>query len=230
MPYMGEPGEWDERVPPENTFATLALVLGIVGIFTLLPAIPAVILGILGLRRAAKHPARPGQGFSLAGLILGIIGSVFLVVTLFLFFAIWLPFFKTFMHTATAEQEIRSIINSLEMERKQNRSLPRSLKKFLKEPPSDAHFENDTLVLPGMRAKLFTSADRNSYVLVVIRHISNDEGGWFSDLLKTIPNLQIVHNGVMCKVSVQAVRMPSSYGEALKLFETAKRLARHSKD
>ncbi|GEM_PF-2820392 len=230
MRYMDEPREWDERVPPENTFATLALVLGIVGIFTLLPAIPAVILGILGLRRAAKHPTRPGQGSSLAGLVLGIIGTVFLVVTLFFFLSVWLPFFSAAMRIATAEQKIRPIINSLEMERTQNKPLPHTLKNFLKKPPPDTHFEDDTLVLPRMRAKLFTSADRNSYVLVVIRHIPNGEGGWFSDLLKAIPNLLIVHNGDTCEVSVQAVKMPSSYGEALKLFETAKKLPRHSRD
>ncbi|RKY16529.1 MAG: hypothetical protein DRP63_05220 [Planctomycetota bacterium] len=230
MRYMDEPREWDERVPPENTFATLALVLGIVSIFTLLPAIPAVILGILGLRHAAKHPTRPGQGFSLAGLILGIIGSVFLAVTLFFFLSVWLPFFSAAMRIATAEQKIRPIINSLEMERTQNTPLPGTLKDFLKEPSSDAHFEDDTLVLPGIRAKLFTSADRNSYVLVVIRHITNGEGGWFSSLLKAIPNLQVVHNGDTCEVSLQVLKMPSSYREALKLFETAKKLARHNRD
>lgn len=58
-----------------NGIATAALILGILSLFlSILTGIPAIICGAIGLSRAKE--ARTGTGTALAGLLMGILGSV----------------------------------------------------------------------------------------------------------------------------------------------------------
>lgn len=58
-----------------NGMATAALILGILSLFlSILTGLPAIICGVIGLSRAKE--ARTGTGPALAGLLMGILGSV----------------------------------------------------------------------------------------------------------------------------------------------------------
>jgi type II secretory pathway pseudopilin PulG len=63
-----------------NSLATVALVMGIIGLCFPLLSIVALICGIIGLSNAGKHPAKPGQGPALAGIILGALGIVMIPI------------------------------------------------------------------------------------------------------------------------------------------------------
>lgn len=60
----------------------LAVAAGYVGLFciTILPSPIAVVLGIFALRDIKKHPQKLGTGRAIFGLIMGIIGTIILVL------------------------------------------------------------------------------------------------------------------------------------------------------
>lgn len=63
-------------------FAIASFVLGLIP-FTILGPFAAVILGIVGLDRIRKHPERyRGKGFAVAGIILGLLVAVLLLIAL----------------------------------------------------------------------------------------------------------------------------------------------------
>ncbi|OWK36331.1 DUF1559 domain-containing protein [Fimbriiglobus ruber] len=74
----------DERddttsVNPSNRIATAALVFGVLGFGGGLTAIPAVVCGAIGLTRAG-HRNGSGKGMAFAGLILGAVGVLLLLL------------------------------------------------------------------------------------------------------------------------------------------------------
>lgn len=66
---------------PDNATGLWAMILGILGVvvFGLLTAIPAIFLGISGRRKAAAGKAT-NDGQALAGLILGIVGTILSII------------------------------------------------------------------------------------------------------------------------------------------------------
>jgi hypothetical protein len=65
---------------PTNSMATASLVLGIVGLFLPILSILALIFGGIGISKANQGAA--GKGLAVAGLVLGIIGTVVLFYVL----------------------------------------------------------------------------------------------------------------------------------------------------
>ncbi|KGM10285.1 membrane protein, partial [Cellulomonas bogoriensis 69B4 = DSM 16987] len=75
-------GAWATPPPPQDALAVVSLVLGIVALLVLpLLGVPGLVLGLLGLRRIRAGRTR-GMGLSVAGIVLGGIGTLltFLVV------------------------------------------------------------------------------------------------------------------------------------------------------
>jgi hypothetical protein len=70
-------GAYGVASPPNDSQATLALVLGIIGVFCCLPAPVAIFIGNSSRRRIeASAGALGGYGLATAGFVLGIIGSI----------------------------------------------------------------------------------------------------------------------------------------------------------
>ena len=83
--HPDEGDDWEERHPgrprqPErtSTAAIISLVLGILSVPCVgLPGIPAIITGIIGLSAISRSRGRlGGQGFAVAGIILGAVGLI----------------------------------------------------------------------------------------------------------------------------------------------------------
>ncbi|MEU3460867.1 DUF1707 and DUF4190 domain-containing protein [Streptomyces sp. NPDC006733] len=73
--------------PRTNTSAVASFVCGIAGTFTLVTAIPAVILGHKA-RREIRRTGEAGDGFAVAGLVLGwIVSGFFGLIMFFVMFA-----------------------------------------------------------------------------------------------------------------------------------------------
>jgi Domain of unknown function (DUF4190) len=71
-------GAYGVAAVPNDSQATLALVLGIIGFFCCLPAPVALFIGNSARRRIqASNGALGGYGMATAGFILGIIGTIF---------------------------------------------------------------------------------------------------------------------------------------------------------
>jgi hypothetical protein len=97
QPPVGVPPspEWSLGPPPANGLATAAMVVGIIAILPALtivfavlavwPGVLAIVLGAVGLSRAKHHPARPGRGQAIAGIVLGGLTVVALIVEIVLF-------------------------------------------------------------------------------------------------------------------------------------------------
>ena len=87
-PYPAYPGgpAWGPPVPPAHRQAMTAMVLGIVGLLCCSPAAPfAIWLGHKAMREIdASGGQLSGRGQAQAGFILGIIGTVLLVILLIL--------------------------------------------------------------------------------------------------------------------------------------------------
>jgi type IV pilus assembly protein PilA len=93
--------------------AVASLVLGILWLLGF-GSIAAVVLGHLSRRRAA-HEGRPKSGLALAGLILGYLGTVFLVVGVLA--AIAIPVFlnqRQLGYQASVKADLRSVANAEE--------------------------------------------------------------------------------------------------------------------
>ena len=76
-------------VPPQpsktNGMSVASLVLGLVGIplcFLFVPSLLAVIFGIVGLNQIKSNPTQSGRGLAIAGLILGAVMLVLVVLVL----------------------------------------------------------------------------------------------------------------------------------------------------
>jgi hypothetical protein len=91
--HLDEDDDWEERrrrrpAVPEatSTAAVVSLVLGILSVLCLgLPGIPAIIVGIVALSAISRSRGRlGGQGFAVGGIILGVVGLVFLLPALLL--------------------------------------------------------------------------------------------------------------------------------------------------
>lgn len=73
-------------VPQQESLALWSLILGIVGLAVCQPvAIIAVLLGLISLRRigAAEHRLK-GKGMAVAGIIMGALATIWMVVILFI--------------------------------------------------------------------------------------------------------------------------------------------------
>jgi hypothetical protein len=57
-----------------------AIAAGYAGLFALIPffTLIALILGIIAIRDIKKHPKRHGMGRAIFGLVMGILGTIFL--------------------------------------------------------------------------------------------------------------------------------------------------------
>ena len=71
-----------------NALAIAALVCGVVQFVTGLTFIPAIILGHMA-RGQIRRTGEQGGGLALAGLILGYVGGILIIVTLVIMAAIW---------------------------------------------------------------------------------------------------------------------------------------------
>ena len=76
-------------MPPQraktNGLSVASLVLGLVGIplcFLFIPSLLAVIFGIVGLKQIKGGPTQSGRGLAIAGLILGAIMLMLVVLVL----------------------------------------------------------------------------------------------------------------------------------------------------
>ena len=100
--------------PPSNGAAVASLIFGLLGIFVCALGLVAVILGIVGLSKAGKHPAKPGHGLALAGLLLGILELLFIPIVI----AIAIPNLlatKTKVNEISAINCLRSITSAQEI-------------------------------------------------------------------------------------------------------------------
>ena len=73
----------DEQKKPFSEFAVVSLVIGVfsfVTLFGLEKAILAVVFGFLALRRIGKNSQLRGRGLAIAGVVLGGIAVVLLIV------------------------------------------------------------------------------------------------------------------------------------------------------
>jgi hypothetical protein len=73
------------RAPKTNGMAVASLVLGLVGLplcFLFVPSILAVVFGIVGLNQIKNDPMQTGRGLAIAGLILGAVMLVLMVLAL----------------------------------------------------------------------------------------------------------------------------------------------------
>ena len=81
------PHQANAATPPKQTSwqAITSLILGILSIFGLsfLTGIPAIILGIVGLSKVKNNQDVGGKGLSVAGIVLGIIGSLLILLLFF---------------------------------------------------------------------------------------------------------------------------------------------------
>lgn len=78
--------------PPLDGVALCSMIFGIPGILSYIYvlSIPAVVCGHIGLRRANRNPGNSNnKGFSIAGLVTGYLGIVFLLLFLVYFFVIF---------------------------------------------------------------------------------------------------------------------------------------------
>jgi hypothetical protein len=69
--------------PPSNGLATASLVLGIIAIplcFMVVPSILAVVFGVIGLNRSKQSPTQNGRGKAIAGLVLGSVALVLMIL------------------------------------------------------------------------------------------------------------------------------------------------------
>jgi len=106
--------------PPSNGIATAALVIGIITILFGCLAPVALVLGIIGLSNAKKHPARPGYGSAMAGLIIGAFFTVIIIIGIIA--AIAIPSFLGFNVIANetrAQATLHVIISAEELHRSQ---------------------------------------------------------------------------------------------------------------
>ena len=86
MPPMppGAPG-FGNQVKPGGTngMAIASLVLGIIAVplcFLFIPAVLAVVFGLIALSQLKSNPGQGGQGQAIAGLVLGALSLVFIIV------------------------------------------------------------------------------------------------------------------------------------------------------
>jgi hypothetical protein len=89
QPFPPSPTE-----PPKTSLAITSLVLGILSVacFSILAGIPAIITGHVARGRAKREPAlHGGEGFALAGLIMGYVSIALAVVMIPLMAALMLP-------------------------------------------------------------------------------------------------------------------------------------------
>jgi hypothetical protein len=73
----------DEQKKSFSEFAVVSLVIGILSFVTLFgveKAILAVVFGFLALRRIGRNPQLRGKGFAIAGIVLGAIAVVLLII------------------------------------------------------------------------------------------------------------------------------------------------------
>lgn len=97
-PPYGSPPPHYGAPAPSNGLATAALVIGILAVLAVVtligafvafvPGVAAIVLGVLGLQRAGQVPGGRGRGGAIAGIILGVLGTVasilaFVVVAVF---------------------------------------------------------------------------------------------------------------------------------------------------
>lgn len=80
-PPPGQPAGPAAEPAPSHAVAIAALVVGIVSLLLFwafglgaVLGIVAVILGVKGTNAAKKHPARPGNGLAVGGIVTGVIG------------------------------------------------------------------------------------------------------------------------------------------------------------
>jgi hypothetical protein len=62
---------------PQNNYAIASLIFGLLGLVPLwvglVFCIAAIICGIVALQQSTRHPAQPGRGLAIAGLVLGLV-------------------------------------------------------------------------------------------------------------------------------------------------------------
>lgn len=89
LPYGGPPQPQYYAAPPTNGSATAALVLGILSMTCLPLTGPiAIILGGIGMK-ATQDGTESGRGMAIAGLVLGILGTLYLLGVV-LWFVLWI--------------------------------------------------------------------------------------------------------------------------------------------
>jgi len=79
--------------PSTNALAIAALVCGAAQFVTGITFIPAIILGHVA-RSQIRKTGEQGDGMALAGLILGYIGGILVIVILVIFIGFWVHFSK----------------------------------------------------------------------------------------------------------------------------------------
>jgi len=118
--------------PPSNELAIAAVALGAVTLFTAgLTAIPAIICGALGMRRAKKHPLRPGYGLAVAGLVLGIVGLLFFLMFVAVLLLLTIPDSSTRVLESTAIGNLVSINRAAQSFRIKNGYYPESFRDIM---------------------------------------------------------------------------------------------------
>ena len=93
------PGEWGFGAPPgpppTNGVAISASVVGVLAmlpavtivfaVLAVFPGIVAIVLGVVGLSISRRHPAAPGRGLAIGGIVCGVLTFVALVIEIVLF-------------------------------------------------------------------------------------------------------------------------------------------------
>ena len=82
-PYNQQPGGYGPRPDEKNSLGGWALGLGIASLFccSIFTGIPAMILGYLGMQ-AANEGRATNKGMSIAGIVMGALSIVFLIIYL----------------------------------------------------------------------------------------------------------------------------------------------------
>ena len=93
------PGEWGFDAPagppPTNGVAISASVVGVLAVLpavtivfavlAVFPGIVAIVLGVVGLSISRRHPAAPGRGLAIGGIVCGVLTFVALIIEIVLF-------------------------------------------------------------------------------------------------------------------------------------------------